>query len=122
MTITTVRSLFVTKNATMVLCIKLMQKENIAVINVKVKCLYYVYKFFYHFIYLKFKRNLIVINFIYKGCYKNKYYESNSQWIDENDPCKIFKCSNGVITESLINSFSCNNSKASVPKPSGNKF
>lgn len=40
------------------------------------------------------------------------YHESDSEWTEENDVCKTYKCNNGVITESLT--CSCNDPKITL--------
>nr|XP_033206854.1 BMP-binding endothelial regulator protein [Bombus vancouverensis nearcticus] len=41
-----------------------------------------------------------------KGCTRNGvHHESETEWIEENDPCRIFTCKAGVITESRLHCY-----------------
>lgn len=52
--------------------------------------------------------------FHFQGCYMGKYRESDSEWIDESDPCKIYKCHNGQIKGSIINRSTCDDPKLAL--------
>lgn len=53
-----------------------------------------------------------------KGCLRNGvYHESETEWTEGNDPCRVFTCKAGVVTESRLHCYTpCSKP---IPAPSG---
>lgn len=48
--------------------------------------------------------------------YKGEIYQSGAEWVDEDDPCSVFKCVAGVITESITKCYTaCSNPLKPLP-------
>jgi hypothetical protein len=48
--------------------------------------------------------------------YKGEIYQSGAEWFDEDDPCSVFKCVAGVITESITKCYTaCSNPLPAAP-------
>lgn len=53
-----------------------------------------------------------------QGCvFRGKVYESNTEWQDDRDPCKVMRCEAGVITQSTLRCHTpCDNPQPAGPK------